>query len=65
MSNQPTKKQLRAYFLVEVMGESMTKAGVIIGISRQAVSKRLERFHKKNATPQNIYNLLKELELNQ
>lgn len=63
MSDLPTKKQLRAYFLVEVMEESMAKAGKTMGISRQAVSRRLERFRKKNATPPNIFNLLEDLEL--
>jgi len=44
---KPTKKQLRAYYLVWVLGESMAKAGEIMGgISRQAVSRLLKRCAK-------------------
>ncbi len=46
MSKLPTKKQLRAYYLVEVMGESHAEAAKLMGICRSAVSGLLTRFHK-------------------
>ena len=46
MPNLPTKKQLRAYFLVEVMGETQTEAAELMGVSRPAVSRLLMRFYK-------------------
>ena len=42
----PTKKQLRAYFLVEVMGEHQSEAAELMGISRTAISGLLKRFYK-------------------
>jgi hypothetical protein len=46
MSNFPNKKQLRAYFLVEVMNESQTAAAELMGISKQAISRLLRSFYK-------------------
>ena len=45
MSNLPTKKELRAYFLVEVMGETQVEAAKIMGVCRQTVSRWLKRFY--------------------
>lgn len=57
-------KQLRAYYLVEVMGESMSVAGHIMGgISRQAVFGLLKRFGKSCQRPKNIYKYLGSLDL--
>ena len=51
-SMKPTQKQLRAYYLVRVMGESMAKAGKIMGgITRQAVSGLLARCAKNCQRP--------------
>lgn len=45
MSDLPTKKQLRAYFLCDVMGETQVEAAKIMGVSRQAVRRLLKRFY--------------------
>jgi predicted DNA-binding protein (UPF0251 family) len=45
MSDLPTKKQLRAYFLVEVMGETQVEAARIMDVSRQAIRRLLKRFY--------------------
>ena len=46
MSNLPTKKQLRAYYLVEVMGETQDEAAKLMGVNRTAVTNLLNRFYK-------------------
>jgi len=46
MQNLPTKKQLRAYFLVEVMGETQVEAAKIMGVTRQTISRRLLQISK-------------------
>jgi len=62
MSNLPTKKQTRAYFLVVVMGESHTEAAKLMGISRMAVTNLLTRFCK-NAKAVNKGNAAKTISL--
>jgi len=51
ISKLRTKKQLRAYFLVEVMGETHEEAAKLMGIDRSAVTRLLDRFYK-NKRPQ-------------
>lgn len=58
MSNLPTKKQLRAYFLIEIVGETPVEAAKIMGISRQSVWRLLKRFYaickKRGATKKQL-----------
>ena len=62
MSNLPTKKQLRAYFLVEVMGETQVDAAKVMGVTRQTVSRWLKKFYD-NAESMNKGNAAKTISL--
>jgi len=46
ISKLRTKKQLRAYCLVKVMGKTHEEAARLMGIERSAVSRLLKRFYK-------------------
>jgi len=51
MLKLPTKKQLRAYYLVEVMGETKVEAAKIMGVSRETIYRWLKRFKDEKLPP--------------
>ena len=48
MNNKPTYKQIEAYLLVHIHGFSHAEAGEIVGVSQQAISKRLHSLGERS-----------------
>ena len=42
MANEPTIKQIQAWYLVHIQGHTQEEAGDILGVSQRAISYRLE-----------------------